>query len=277
MSDLRERFQELADAGARHGRTPGPQAALRRARQRQLRLVGVTAILLVVAVVAVTVSADRRAGLAPLAPSGTTTASTVPPDVSILPDPGEVLRPAGSPPGQVGEQMVRDVATEVAGCLNGKLEEQTVLIAWGTAHRRTWLIAANPRPPGNGRLCWADGLFEASGAGGFSNNGALSLGSLRASGSSGIRDGDQYWGFVNGSVTKRATRVRVLFDLGIPPLDIEPIRSGDQFPVNFYAGWYRMPTRDKRPATWQVVRVVAYDATGRQVAECRVGGPADNC
>ena len=164
MSDLRERFQELADAGARHGRTPGPQAALRRARQRRLRLVGVTAILLVVAVVAVTVSADRRAGLAPLAPSGTTTASTVPPDVSILPDPGEVLRPAGSPPGQVGEQMVRDVATEVAGCLNGKLEEQTVLVAWGAAHRRTWLIAANPRPPGNGRLCWADGLFEASGA-----------------------------------------------------------------------------------------------------------------
>jgi hypothetical protein len=46
MSDLRERFQELADAGARHGRTPGPQAALRRARQRRLRLVGVTAILL---------------------------------------------------------------------------------------------------------------------------------------------------------------------------------------------------------------------------------------
>ena len=277
MSDLRERFQELADAGARHGRTPGPQAALRRARQRRLRLVGVTAALLLVAVVAVAVATDRRSGLAPLAPSGTTTASTVPPDVSILPDPGEVMRPAGSPPGERGEQMVRDVATEVAGCLKGRLEQQTVLVAWGTAHGRTWLIAANPRPPGKGRLCWVDGLFEASGAGGFSDNGGLPLGSLRASGSSGIRDGDQHWGFVNGSVTKQATRVRVLFDLGIPPLDIEPIQSGGQFPVNFYVGFYRMPTRDEGRAIWEVVRVVAYDAAGRVVAECRVGGPAGNC
>ena len=73
-------------------------------------------------------------------------------------------------------------------------------------------------------------LFEASGAGGFSNNGALPLGSLRASGSSDVRDGDQYWGFVNGSVTKHATRVRVLFDLGIPPLDVER-RHRDASPV----------------------------------------------
>jgi hypothetical protein len=277
MSNLRERFQELADAGARHGRTPGPQAALRRARLRRLRLVGVTAALLLVAVVAVAVGTDRRSGLAPLAPSGITTASTVPPDVSILPDPGEVLQPAGSPPGERGEQMVRDVATEVAGCLKGRLERQTVLVAWGTDHGRTWLIAANPQPLRKGRLCWVDGLFQANGAGGVSNNGGLPLGSLRAGGNSGIRDGDQRWGFVTGSVTKHATRVRVLFDLGMPPLDIEPIQSGDQFPVNFYAGFYRMPTRDEGRATWEVVRVVAYDAAGRVVAECRVGGPAGNC
>jgi hypothetical protein len=38
MSDLRERFQELAEVAARQGRTPGPQAALRRARRRRLQL-----------------------------------------------------------------------------------------------------------------------------------------------------------------------------------------------------------------------------------------------
>ena len=76
--------------------------------------------------------------------------------------------------------MVRDVATIVAECRNGVLDEQTVLVAWGRAHGRTWLIAANPQPPAKGRLCWADGLFEASGAGGMSNNGGTPLGPLRA-------------------------------------------------------------------------------------------------
>jgi hypothetical protein len=69
-----------------------------------------------------------------------------------------------------------------------------------------------------------------------------------------------------------ADRARVLFDRGIPPLDLEPIQAGNRFPVNFYAGFYRMPGRDERPAIWQVVGVVAYDEAGRKVAESRVGG-----
>jgi hypothetical protein len=87
----------------------------------------------------------------------------------------------------------------------------------------------------------------------MSNNGGMPLGELQASGNSNLRDGDQYWGYVNGAVTKRAARVRVLFDLGIPPLDLEPIQAGNRFPVNFFAGFYRMPGKDARPATWQVV------------------------
>jgi hypothetical protein len=42
---------------------------------------------------------------------------------------------------------------------------------------------------------------------------------LEASGSCNLRVGGQYWGLVDGVVTKRAARVRVLFDKGIPPLD----------------------------------------------------------
>jgi Sigma-70 region 2 len=85
MSDLRERLQELADVAARQGRTPGPEAALRRARRRRLRLAGGTAVLLAIVLLAVMIGADRLTGPAPLAPSATTrpsattTASTRPP------------------------------------------------------------------------------------------------------------------------------------------------------------------------------------------------------
>jgi hypothetical protein len=295
MSDLRERLQELADAAVRQGRLPGPQVALGRARRRRVQRVGGTAVLLVGVLVAVVVGADRLTGPAPLAPSVTTrpsapTASTdpsdatvlpsptSPPDVSYPPDPGEVGRPAGSPPGRVGEQMVLDVATVVAECEGGAPGEPITLVAWGKAHRQTWLIAARPPGPGEKWLCWANGLFEGSGAGGIGSDGTMPLTLLRASGSSNIRDGDEYWGQVVGYVTKRAARVRVLFDMGIPPLELEPIQSGDRFPVNFYAGFYRQPAKDKRPATWQVVRVIAYDEAGAKVAECQAsGGPGHSC
>jgi hypothetical protein len=193
MSDLRERFQELADVAARQGRTPGPQAALRRVRRRRLQLAAGTAALLAMVLVAVAVGVDRLAGPAPLVPTATTTASTSPPDASIPPDPGEVQRPAGSPPGRVGEQMVRDVASAVAECRGGPPEPPTVLVAWGRGRDRTWLIAAAPARPGEEGLCWADGLFEASGAGGFSKNSSTWLTSLEASGSSNLRSGNEYW------------------------------------------------------------------------------------
>jgi len=108
--------------------------------------------------------------------------------------------------------------------------------------------------------------------------GALPLTALQASGSHNLRSGNQYWGHVIGPVTKRAARVQVQFDMGIAPLDLVPIQAGDRFPVNFYTGFYRQPAKDKRPATWQVVRVVAYDQAGRTVAECQAtAGPGHSC
>jgi hypothetical protein len=283
MSDLRERLRELADVVASQSRTPGPEAALRRARRRRLQLAGGTAVLLAIVLLAVTVGTDRLAGPAPLAPSATTrparaTTTTTPPTVSIVPDPGEVRLPAGSPPGPTGEQMVHDVASVVAECQGGAPGEPIALVAWGKEHHRYWLIAAKPPGPGEDWLCWANGLFEGGGAGTVGSNGNMPLTPLGAGGSSNIRVGDQYWGQIVGTVTKRATRVRVLFDLGIPPLELRPIQAGDRYPVNFYAGFYRLPAKDKRPATWQVVRVVAYDEAGRKVAECQAkAGPGHSC
>jgi hypothetical protein len=283
MSDLRERLQELADLAARQGRTPGPEAARRGARRRRLQAAGGTAVLLAVVLLAVTVGADRLAGPAPLAPPATTrpagvTTSTTPPAVSIMPDPGEVQRPAGSPPGKVGEQMVHDLASVVAECKGGAPNEPITLLAWGKAHHRYWLIAAKPQGPGENWLCWGSGLFEGGGAGSMGTDSTMPLTPLRASGSSNIRDGDQYWGHIVGYVPKRATRVRVLFDRGIPPLELQTIQAGDRYPVNFYAGWYQLPAKDKRAATWQVVRVIAFDKDGRKVAECQAtSGPGHSC
>jgi hypothetical protein len=295
MSDLRERLHELAEAAARHGRTAGPQAALHRGRQRRLRLVAGTAALLTLVLYVGLLGTDQLTSRpAPLAPPPTTSPpTTVPaastpatnatdanaPDISISPDPGVVQRPAGSPRGRHGEQMVRDVASEVARCQGGDPDRPAVLVAWGKAHGRTWLIIAKPPRPGEDWLCWSQGLFEASGAGSIGNHGAIpGLPPLRASGSSNLRSGNQYWGHVIGTVTKHAARVRVLFDSGIPPLDLTPIQAGDRFPVNFYSGFYRLPAKERRPATWQVVRVEAYDQAGRKVAECQAtAGPGHSC
>lgn len=278
MSDLRERFQELAEVAARQGRTPGPQAALRRARRRRLQRAAGTAALLTMVLLAVMVGLDRLAGPAPLVPTATTTASTSPPDVSIIPDPGEVQRPAGSPPGEVGEQMVRDVASAVAECRGGPPDPPTVLVAWGKGHDRTWLIAAAPPQPGEEGLCWASGLFDAGGAGGYGKEGGpgFPLKPLQASGAQNIRSGGQYWGQIIGYVTERATRVQVLFRSGIAPLELVPIQAGDHFPVNFFAGFYRQPKEDKN-LEWFVTRVIAYDSAGNKVAECQASAGPGHC
>ncbi len=88
--------------------------------------------------------------------------------------------------------------------------------------------------------------------------------------------GNQYWGYV-GPVTKRATRIRVLFGSGISPLELVPIQAGDRFRVNFYAGFYRQP-KEAKNLEWFVTRVIAYDSAGNKVAESQGSpGPGHSC
>lgn len=282
MSDLRERLQELADAAARQGRTPGARAALRRGRVRRLRLAGGTALLVLV-LLAVTVGSDRLGWRpAPLAPPRppTPAASTATTFNPIEPDPGKVETPHGSPPGRAGAGMVRKVASVLPACRGGDPDAPKVLVAWGQDRDRTWLIAAKPPRPGEDWLCWSNGLFEASGGGGMGIRGTplMPLPPLRVSGAGDLHSGGKLWGLVTGTVTKQAARVRVLFRQGIPPLELAPIQAGDRFPVNFLAGFYRQPGSDPKLQGW-VTRVVAYDAAGRQVAECSVdiAGPGPIC
>jgi hypothetical protein len=292
MGDLRERLQELAEAAARQGRTAGPRAALHQGRRRRLRLVGGSATLLVLVLIAAAVGVDRLADQpAPLSPPATTrlspqtslatrpsllTPTSRPPAKSAKP---RIEYPAGSPPGPIGAGMVRDVASELAHCRGGNPGGPIVLVAWGKAHDRTWLILAKPPRPGEGWLCWADGLFEAGGAGGFGDRGgsAFPLEPVEATGAGDISSGGHYWGEVLGPVTKRATRVRVAFRSGTSPLDLVPIQTGGRFPVNFYIGFYRQPGKDTKLEGF-VATVTGYDQAGRVVAQCQATpGPGFSC
>jgi hypothetical protein len=107
-SDLRERLEELAEAAASHGRTPGPQAALRRGRRRQWRLAVGRSALMALVLVAVVVAGNQLTS--PTGPLGTpattrpaevTASSRYGPDVSFRPSrvrscARPVLLPAGT-------------------------------------------------------------------------------------------------------------------------------------------------------------------------------------
>jgi hypothetical protein len=59
ITDLHERLEELAEAAASHGRTPGPEAALRRGRQRQWHLAVGRSALVALVLFTVTVAGNR--------------------------------------------------------------------------------------------------------------------------------------------------------------------------------------------------------------------------
>jgi hypothetical protein len=282
MTDLRERLLELADAAGREGHTAGPQAAIRRGRRRRLTRAGGTAVLLALVLLAGAVGTGRLTDRdAPLAPPGTAvppTTAPAPPD-NYQPDRGTMaVLPGVPPPEPVYQRQVEELADELGRCQGGGPK---VILGWGRALVGTWMLAAKPPQPGEDWLCWSHGLFDVAGAGaaGIDNHGGPGkpLAELEAGGHHNIRARSRYWGQVVGVVTKRAARVLVLFDDGIAPLWLEPIKTTDRFPVNFFVGVYRQPDDFERPAAWQVTRVVAFDAAGSAVAACQATGPGDRC
>src|SRR5512132_2682610 len=116
MSDLQTRLQQAADEAARHGRPSGPATVIRRGRQRRRRLIGGTASLVVLVLVAGAVGTGRLASRqTPLAPAPTTSSPTttsvtripaavkkvVPLDVQVH------LGPAGFPDRRTGSSCCR--------------------------------------------------------------------------------------------------------------------------------------------------------------------------
>jgi hypothetical protein len=279
ITDLHERLEELAEAAASHGRTPGPEAALRRGRQRQWHLAVGRSALVALVLFTVTVAGNRLTSpagppaAAPTTRPGEVTASTRSvPTVSYPPEPGEILRPVGAPPGKYGEDLVWTMGSELTRCPAGDPDAPKVLLAWGTADGRTWAVMAKPPRPGERLVCWTVGDHQANGSTGVGTS-RIAVRPLRLSG--------DRWppGRVIGIVTAHAARVRVLFDSGVAPLDLVPIQATSRSPVKFFAGSYPQPAKGGGAAASPVVRLVAYDQAGRKIAECwtRPGSAGDRC
>jgi hypothetical protein len=252
MLDLHQRLQELADAAARDGATPGPAHAIRRGRQRRRRIIGGIASLLVVAVVAGAAGAGELGDRPPRPP-------LAPPRVPSTTGPPEVR--ADPVPDEVAAQLWEDTKSALRACEVGKAAGPR-LIAQGTAYGNAWVLGARPPRAGKG-MCWASGESGPGGGGQIGGNGSAGSPSRKvvASGSS----GDTY-GSVHGYVTKKAALVRLVFNDGRKPLEVPPVRAGPRFPVDFYIAYY---PQQGASGGWRVARVLALDKDGRVLASCR--------
>ena len=266
MSDLQTRLQQAADEAARLGFIPGPEAAIRRGRQRRRRLIGGTASLVVLMLVAGALGTGRLASRqTPLAPAPT---ATSPPTTSTTRIPAAVkkvipldvqvhLGPAGIPD-RLG--MASDLTGEMEQCEGGTAQVRM----WAQVLGETWVLAAKEPLAGKDWICWSDGLFGSRGSlfgghGGSKDRRKL----LQASQLAEPLTGKGELTVVGGPVTRKAVRLRILFRNG-PPIDLVPLELGPQFPAKFYAVFYLQPAK----TAWMPERVVAYDKAGHRIAEC---------
>jgi hypothetical protein len=269
MSDLRERLQELADAAAREGRTPGAAAAIRRARQRQLRRAGGVASLLVVLLLAGTMLVDRVAG-GPDEPGPGPAVG--PPSTQSLPGTGKVRtdQPAAGTP---EHRLLTSMTSVLNRCRGGGPPE---LIGWVRAHGFTLMVAAKPPRPGEDWMCQVDGYPHPLGGVNVGTERWVAEGlsppprkRLAATGGNfGLPADRGMLAYVRGYATKQAARVRVLPKDGRPPLEFGLIDPGDRFPVKFFLGLFTVPSAD-----FPFAKVQALDQAGRAIAQCTPGAP----
>ena len=79
---------------------------------------------------------------------------------------------------------------------------------------------------------------------------------------------------IDGYVTKQAARVRLILAGGKPPLDLEPLPSGSDVPVNFFVAVVPWPgSKEQLP----VERLIALDGSGRAITSCWISGGHPLC
>jgi hypothetical protein len=264
MSDLQEQLQQAADEAGRLGRLPGPEAAIRRGRQRRRRLVGGTASLVVLMLVAGALGTGRLASRqTPLTPTPTVPPTTNPVTrMQVTDRDGKLdvqvhLGPLGFLDREGG--MASQLANEMEGCQGGPAQVRM----WAQVLGETWVLAAKEPVPGKDWVCWSDGLFGSTGSRFGGHGGSKDrLKLLQASRLSMPIEGKGELEVIGGAVTRQAVRLRILFQIG-PPIDLVPLDAGPQFPVKFYAVFYLQSAM----TTCMPERVVAYDKAGHRIAE----------
>jgi len=169
-------------------------------------------------------------------------------------------------------RLLTDRSEGLGACKGGRPGDVRIIAVGPLPGRQgVWMIAARPPLPTEQRLCW---MFA------FGNQRNLSapvahLGApppltlLVASSS-----GDPSKVVIDGYVTKQAARVRLILAGGKPPLDLEPLQSGSEFPVNFFVAV--VPWRGSKE-TLPVERLIALDSSGRAITSCWLGGGYPGC
>jgi hypothetical protein len=261
MIELREHLQELADAAARDGAIPGPAHAIHCGRQRRRRIAAVTASLVVVALVSGAAVTGRLADQPDRPAIAPATTAPLPVDPDVRHDlPGNR---------STQDMAFDDLSAELRRCRASAAKAELIGCVHSQEWHRVWMVAAKPPRPGASGLCWTSGLFSGGGAGMFggASRPRPVADPLTASGSGGAR-----FGTIEGQVTKRAVRVRVRFRDGRPPLQLGVVKAGDQYPVNFYIGFFP-GNGSEDEERWPPAEVTAFDAQGRQLAGCTIGPP----
>ncbi|HKQ01398.1 MAG TPA: hypothetical protein VJ735_13810, partial [Actinomycetes bacterium] len=159
------------------------------------------------------------------------------------------------------------------GACKGGQPGDVRIIATGPLPGRqgVWMIVARALLPNEQRLCWmfAFGNERNLGAPVAHLGEPPPLTLLVASGSA-----DPSKLVIDGYVTKQAARVRLIRTGGKPPLDLEPLPSGSDVPVNFFVAV--VPWRGFK-GNYPVERLIALDHSGRVITSCWIQAGSPLC
>jgi hypothetical protein len=232
MSDLQERLRQFADEGARQARPPGVEAALRRGRRRQQRLVGAVGLVLM-AVLAGGLGVDWMVRISATEPAG-------PGPVPTL----QSTRPAERPR------------------LRAFPPARGTVVAQGTHRGYHWrLVVRRNKLPHNQVEIYQ--LFETD-ADVIADSGSGALEPVTLSvGQHGPPNEENV---VNGAVTRRAAVVRLHSERGgvpLPSVDLQPVDAGSSIPARFFVAFV--------PPGSVLREIVLLDRQGQTICHQRVG------
>ena len=260
MTNLRDLLQELAEAAAHQGRTAGPVAAIRRGRQRRRRLAAGTAALLAAVLAAGAVGAGQlRLDGRPQVPASPSTRPRFP---AKLADYAATVAKGSAEAGLLA--LLTDQSEGLGACKGGRPGDVRIIAVGRLPDRQgVWMIAARPPLPNERRLCWMfayGNQHQRSSPVAYAGQPPL-LTTLHAN-----AGGDPSKLVIDGYVTKQAARVRFILADGKPPLDLEPLQSGNDVPVNFFVAV--IPWRAGQTDPFARLRLVALDSSGQEIASC---------